>query len=254
MKKISCIISLIYFCTQVNAQTSNRLVTDTTDISKNKLFTQGRTSVGIKAEFIQSNFYGNDLSLLSTDGKSSTLNGFSIGITANSMISKYVWLKHELMYMQSGAKIIVSDSMNGNYNSNLKMQSLYATPVSPAFHFKGFQLYAGPYVSALLNASIIRKNNSGKEFTDKSIYGNGVENTEFNKYLQKFDFGIAAGIAYEFTFGLNIGIGYTRGFVSIFDNANVNTFGQDNPEIKIYNERFNISIGYSFLKKCRDNN
>jgi hypothetical protein len=252
--------NLIFFLiiiSNINAFAQNKLKSDA--FSKDTLnFEQdfckhfasiGRVSLGIKAGFIQSNLYGSDVNFLSVNNQTSPLNGFHFGITANSMIGKYFWLKHELNFQQNGAGITLSDSINGDYKSGLKMYSLQLLPISPTFRFKGFQIYAGPYISALLDASIKRKDDLGNTYTDKSIFGNGTENTEFNKYLQKFDFGIATGIEYEFNFGLNIGLRYTRGFIPIFDNANVNTFGQDKPEIKIYNHTMSIGLGYSFRKK-----
>ncbi|GAB4198767.1 MAG: hypothetical protein Fur0023_00400 [Bacteroidia bacterium] len=222
---------------------------DTTAKFQNELFTKGNVNWGVKTAYIQSNLYGVDRPFLSVNGQTNALNGFLFGITVNSMISKYIWLKHELNFHLHGAGVTLHDSINGNYNSQLRMYSLQLLPISPAFHIKGFQLYASPYISALLDAYIKRKDKLGNYYTDHSIYGNDKENTQFNKYLQKFDFGIATGVEYEFYFGLNIGVRYTRGFIPIFDNANVNTFSQNNPVIKIYNQAIIFSLGYSPKKK-----
>lgn len=233
---ISCVANIASAQKKEDTKTKN----DTT------LIINARTSFGIKAGFAQSSFYGDNLNLLSSNGKTTPLNGFILGITANSMLGKYFWLKHEFGFNQNGANIMLSDSINGEYKSTLKTHNLYLLPICPAFHIKGFQLYAGPYLSGLLAGNILRKDSLGLEFNDNSIFGNDKETSVFNKYLQKFDFGIVAGLEYEFKFGLNIGVRYTQGFVPLLDNANVNTFGQDNPEIKIYNQQWNVSIGYSF--------
>jgi len=247
MKSIFLLLFSVCLISQAVAQQKAEM--DTTAKYRNELFRKGRVSFGLKVGYTQSNLYGSDVELLSVNRTTSALNGFHAGLTANTMTGKFFWLKHDLTFQQNGSGIILNDSVNGDYNSSLKMFALHVMPVSPTFHFKGIQLYAGPYVSALLDASIERKDNLGNEIIDKTIYGNDRENTETNKYLQKYDFGFVAGIEYEFSFGLNIGVRYTKGFVPIFDNANVNTFQQDNPTIKIYNQVLNVSLGYSFIKR-----
>lgn len=254
MKNIICLFIGLLMYTYSFAQNlpnaqNNISAIDTTVKFQNKLFIKGKVSWGVKTAFIQSNLYGVDRSFLSINGQTKALNGFLFGMMVNSMIGKYFWMKHELNFHLHGAGITLHDSINGNYNSELRMYSLQLLPISPSFHIKGFQLYAGPYISALSDASLKRKDESGNYYTDHSIFGNDKENTEFNKYLQKFDFGIATGVEYEFYFGLNIGVRYTKGFIPIFDNANVNTFRQNNPVIKIYNQAIIFSLGYSPKKK-----
>ena len=71
-----------------------------------------------------------------------------------------------------------------------------------------------------------------------------------SKYAQKFDFGIVAGLEYEFWFGLSVGARFQRGFFPIIENAtsvNPDT-GEVTPQSKIFNQSFSISIGYTFGK------
>ncbi len=215
-----------------------------------KLVIRGRTSLGIKVGFTQSQLRGPDKDSLSADGTTTALSGFHVGITANSMLGKYFWLKHELIATRKGANITLSDPINGSYKTTLKTWSLDLFPVSPAFHYKGFQVYAGPYLSVLVDASIRRKNASGQFEDDHSIFGSGRNFQSQSKYMQKFDYGLNFGIEYEFPFGLNIGAKYTRGYAELLDWANSITVGKptDATKIRIYTEYVNISVGYSFMK------
>ena len=211
----------------------------------------GRTTFGIKAGFTQSDLYGKDISFLSVNGKTNPLNGFHVGVTANSMISKYFWIKHELFFTQKGAGIMLHDSINGDYNSTLKMYYLDLFPLNVTFHFKGFQIYAGPFASILMNAELRKKDNAGNFYSDKSIFGSGRQFEDKGKYLQKFDFGLNAGIEYEFKFGLNVGAKLTRGFAELLQYANSHTFADSKLSYDIHNMYFNISLGYSFVKKSK---
>lgn len=211
-------------------------------------FVNGRTTFGIKIGLTQSNVYGKDVDVLSASGQATALNGFQVGITANSMIGKYVWLKHELLYTQKGAGLTMNDSINGSYKSILKTGYLDLFPINVAFHFKGLQLYAGPYVSVLVNAVIQRKNSAGVVYNDKSIYGDGTQFEDKGKYLQKLDYGLNAGIEYEFKFGLNAGIRLVRGYAELVQYANSHTFHDSKTSFDVHNTNLNFSIGYSFRK------
>ncbi|HWY37860.1 MAG TPA: outer membrane beta-barrel protein [Bacteroidia bacterium] len=205
----------------------------------------GKTSFGIKAGFTQSDLYGIDKKALSANGQTTPLNGFHVAITANSMIGKYIWLKHELYFTQKGAGLTLSDSLNGNYKSVLKTYYLDLFPVNITFHFKGFQIYAGPYVSVLTDAEIRKKDNAGNFYSDRSIFGGGNNFETKSKFLQKMDFGFNAGIEYEFNFGLNIGVKFVRGFAELIQYANSHTFGDSKLSYDLHNTSLNISLGYS---------
>ena len=235
---------LLFFCTNVVTIAQ----TDTSLKARNETFRKGNVSFGLKVGYTQSNIYGSDINYIFSDSKTSNLSSFHIGIVINSMAGKYFWLKHELLAIEKGAGVILNDSINGNYNSSLKMLSLNLFPISPCFHFKGFQLYVGPYVSALLNAQITRKDGNGKDYQDHSIFGDGSQFENNTKYLQKMDFGLNAGIEYQFPFGLFIGAKYTQGYSNVFQYANSINFKDPKKEIKIYNQSFLLSIGFSFVK------
>ncbi|HSZ72995.1 MAG TPA: porin family protein [Cytophagaceae bacterium] len=253
MKNI--IVILLFICTsimthaQVNKKDADKYAVDTTAKFRNELFSTGRVSFGLKAGFTLANIGGSDVGNTFADSKTDYLPSFHAGIMVNSMMGKYFWLKHELLIIQKGAGVTLQDSTNGKYSSTLKMLSLDLFPFSPTFHVKGFQLYAGPYASVLIDAQIKRKDNNGQYYEDHSIFGDGSQFENKSKYLQKFDFGINAGIEYQFPFGVALGIKYTHGFVDIFQYANSYTLNDGDKRIKIYNRSLLFSIAYSFGQK-----
>jgi len=214
------------------------------------LYINARTSFGIIAGFTQASIYGSQIDSLSSNGKSSAIPGFHVGLTANSMLGKYFWLKHALILTQKGAGISLSDPANGTYNTTLRTTYLDLFPINPTFHYKGFQVYAGPYLGILLDANLRKKNANGSFENDRSIYGSGQNNQSNSKYLQKIDYGFNVGLEYEFKCGFNIGVRYTRGYAEILDWAqSVTVRPVSSPtKIDIYSQFINVSIGYSFMK------
>lgn len=223
---------------------------DTTTAFRDALFKTDRVTWGLKAGLTQSNLYGREMDYIFTDTKTSALPSFHFGIIVNSQLGQFFWLKHELLLNQKGARVTIIDSINGDYLSNLKMLYLDFYPISPTFHFKGFQIYAGPYVSLLAKAHLKRKDNHGNYFHDTSIFGTAGNDESENKYVQKFDFGLNAGLEYQLPFGVLIGAKYTHGFTDLFQYANSYTLGDSKVDaIKIYSRTLMFSMGYLFDRK-----
>jgi len=206
---------------------------------------QGETSLGIKVGFTSANVSGPDLSQLSTGGGTSPLTGFHVGLYVNSKVGKYFWIKSEVLTIQKGSIVQLNDNSGQPYKSKFKSQYIDVYPISATFHYKGFQILAGPYVGMLLNSSI-QYDSSGKLYTNSSIFGYAAA---LKSYRQKLDAGIVLGVEYEFKWGISIGGRYTKGFVPLFENAATlvtNPTGGPLPSQKIYNENISISLGYSF--------
>jgi|GEM_PF-1044335 len=247
---LTIVISLL--STALFAQQNNKIKSD----RDTNLYINARTSLGIIAGFTQAGLYGNQMDSLSSNGKSTALPGFHVGITANSMLSKYFWLKHAIILTQKGGGIALHDTFNGTYNTMLRTTYIDLFPINPTFHYKGFQIYAGPYIGVLLGANLRQKNQSGVFENNKSIYGSGYNNQSSSKYLQKFDYGFNVGLEYEFKCGFNIGIRYTRGYAELFDWAQSITlpsYDKGPTKIHIYSQYLNVSVGYSFMKGYFDN-
>lgn len=206
----------------------------------------GETRIGVKAGFTSSNIYGADVAQLSNNGSASALNGFHIGVFVNSKIGQHFWIKSELLTIQKGSVLQIKDKWGQQYRSIFKSQYIDVHPISPTFHFKGFQLFAGPYVSMLLNSSIQQKDSLGATQTNSSIFGLPHQNQE---YRQKLDVGFVVGLVYELKCGISFGANYTQGFVPLFENIAptvTNPSGPPPPIQKVFNKSLSISLGYSF--------
>ncbi|WP_406843424.1 outer membrane beta-barrel protein [Flavobacterium soyae] len=218
MKNTYTICIMLFFILKVSAQ-------------------QERLTFGISGGINWTSLIGKNIDSLSSGGSQKNLTGQSIGITLDNKTSKYFGLKHELFYSQRVISIKIDDGINPEFSSKFKRQYIDIFPVSPSFYYKGFQVYTGPYIGVLLNASIQRKDANGNTYTDKSIYGTG-ETT--SNYSQKMDAGFVAGLNYELPNGLNFGARFIRGFVPLLENANTKQ------QWKIYNESFFVTVGYTF--------
>lgn len=206
---------------------------------------QGESHVGIKAGLTNANIYGSDVAQLSTKGSPTTLQGFNFGVFVNSKMRKYFWLKSELLFIQKGATLSRQTSNGQEYSSKFKNQYIEVYPLSATFHWKGFQILAGPYVSMLLKST--QQDSVGNNV---SVFGSAGS---LASYRQKLDAGIVLGIEYELPkLGISIGARYTKGYMPLFENDGVltATAGAPTPATqKIYNEALLFSVGYSFGKK-----
>ncbi len=207
----------------------------------------GNTSFAIKGGWLQSTLKGSDAKLLASDGIIEKKNNFFIGISVDNSLGKYFGLKHELFYQSYGAKFNrkIDDIV---IPATLEMHSLRLNPISPTFKLGGLQIYAGPYINMLMYSSITAIDEDGNTYKDHSIFGSADNDEEDQPYLQKMDYGLTAGIEYQFNFGLLVGAQYNRGFASLFDNSNAygieGNSGRKN--LKIYNQNIGIYIGYRF--------
>ncbi|MBY0424590.1 MAG: PorT family protein [Cytophagales bacterium] len=201
---------------------------------------QGEVTFGIKAGMNWAQLNGSDVNYLSNAGDPKSGIGISAGIELNSKVGKFFWLKHYLGYSQNNTILQLKDAKNPTYEAPLRRHYIDIFPISPTFHFKGLQVYAGPFVSVLAGATLEKKDSTGAFFVDKSFYGNA---SNLSKYAQKFDAGLVVGLEYEFTFGLNLAARYMIGFVPIYEDASQQAV------INIYNQNLVFMIGYSFLPK-----
>ncbi len=237
---------LFFFSLALNAQAQ----IDTTQSFRHQLFSKGYVAFGIKAGYSIADIHGKDIDFIFANKQTKNLSAFHAGIFLDANIGRFFSLKHELIINQRGAGVVLNDSLSGNYDSKLAMLYLDLFPISPTFHYKNFQLYAGPYVSVLMNAYLQRKNTENRIYKDKSIFGEGGNDESEQKYLQKFDFGLNVGAEYQFPSGLLVGWRYNYGLTDIFQYANSFTFDDSKTNsIKIFNQSFWFSIGYKLTGK-----
>lgn len=206
-----------------------------------------KVSFSVKAGWLNSTLKGKDLNHLSSDGSVSSMNDFFVGIGVDNPIGKNFSLKHEVFYQNQGGEF--PRELAGNtLDADLKMRSLRINPISLAYRFEGFQVFAGPYINVLLNSSITAVDEEGNTYKDHDIFGTETENQEEGEFLQNMDFGFVVGAEYHFDFGGIIGVQYSRGFASIFDNSNTyDIFGPEgSKDLKIYNQTLGVYVGYKF--------
>jgi hypothetical protein len=251
MKKIFYSLIFFFLYNVYYAYSQIKVNIDTSKIFQQNLFSSNKVTFGLLAGYSISDLYGSDIDYIFSDSKTYKFQSFHVGMLVNSQVGKYFWFKHVLLLNQKGTHAYLSDSTNGKYGTTLKMLYIDLYPIAPTFYLNGLQIFSGPYISALLNASIQRKDNQGNMFVDESIFGNpgNNESNDKNKYLQKVDFGFSLGIEYQFSFGLLIGIKYNLGLMDIFQYANSYTFNDSKlDKIKIYNRGFMISLGLNVKK------
>lgn len=247
MKKTIMVLMAVAFCRIAHAQSQPERAPILTDTVWGKPILIGNVTWELKAGGNCSNLYGKDIDYLFASDQTAYRYGFHAGIFADTRMSRHFGLKHELLFSQKRIAVSLNDTIYGDYRSKLGMSYLDLMPAGLTFYAGGFQLYAGPYVSALLNANMKRRDANGKMYKDKSIFGNPENDETETRYLQKFDFGANLGLEYRFGPGLSVGARYTHGFTDIFQYANSYTNGDTRTDnIKIYNRGWMVSIGYAF--------
>jgi Outer membrane protein beta-barrel domain len=209
----------------------------------------GVATFGVKIGAVSPSLRGKDVDSISNAGPAKSLQGITFGVFANSRVGKHVWLKHEVMYSNRQMTVQLKDAHNPTYSANYGRHYIDIFPMSPTFHIKGFQLYAGPYFGILSQAWVNRKDSSGVAHKDYSVFGSG---TQFYKQHQKFDLGLVTGVEYEFGFGLNLGIKYVLGYVPVIEYANANTFNDPHTVFRIYNSYLSATVGYTLSGRDRD--
>ncbi|HEY0246029.1 MAG TPA: porin family protein [Mucilaginibacter sp.] len=206
----------------------------------------GRVSFGIEAGYTQSGFYGKDKDSVSSNGKTTSIPGFHIGLIANTSLTKIFSLQHELMLTQKGARVSKYDANNQLYSTQLKMLTLDLFPATPTFKFGGFEVFAGPYLSMLVNGHYRLKDAQGN-FYNHQIFGTPDQLGQTEKYLEKIDYGLNAGIAYEYK-AYTIRAKYVRGFAEVLDDPYALNVGNPKTSIDVYNQYFTITLAYRLWK------
>jgi hypothetical protein len=204
----------------------------------------GRVSFGIEAGYTQSGFYGKDKDSVSSNGKTTSLGGWHIGLIATTSLSDNFSLQHELVLTQKGAEVSKLDSHNQLYTTQLKTLTLDLFPASPTYKFGGgFEVFAGPYLSMLVNGHYNLKDAQGN-FYEHQIFGLPTQFGQTEKYLEKIDYGLNAGIAYQYK-AYSIRAKYVRGFAELLDDPYALNIGNPKTSINVYNQYFTISLAYT---------
>lgn len=174
---------------------------------------------------------------LSTGGAPGYKPGLTLGLCVTSHLKPTFWLGHELWLQQQGAIVRLNDEKGHPYNSRLRLQYLTIFPANFTWVQKSLRLYAGPYVSMALAASIQRKDPTGHLQTDTSVYGTARALTG---YVSKIDAGLDLGLDYAVGSRWTVGLRFQRGLVPIW---NENTLNQGR-QSAVYNQNGTLTVGY----------
>lgn len=164
----------------------------------------------------------------------SSRTGFYGGGYADIPVSEKFSIEPGLYYSQKGyvvrgdLNIKVLDMLGVNAKAQLNT-SYIDLPVLAKVNLNGFEIFAGPQVSYLANASLR---------TTAGALGFNVLDSKMDATNQfnKWDAAITGGVGYQFTNGLNLRASYDYGLMKVDDGSSFNA----------YNRAVKVGIGYSF--------
>lgn len=159
---------------------------------------------GLKTGLNISNFTGGDVDR-------NNLFGFHVGGFAEFKLNEKFSLQPELLYSTQGSEVENLAKIKVDYLKIPLMIKYYLS--------ENFSIEAGPQASFLVNDKI--------EFDDSSIPDADID-------ASSFDFGLNAGLGYNFN---------TNIFAQVRYNYGITTVGE-NPDVK--NSVFQMSLGYKF--------
>tara|TARA_B110000091_G_C13760728_1_gene452012 strand:+ start:788 stop:1348 length:561 start_codon:yes stop_codon:yes gene_type:complete len=138
--------------------------------------------------------------------------GFVFGVAAEILFTEKFSIQPELLYSAQGAQ------QGNDYRYDLNYVSV---PIMAKYYIaKGFTVEAGPQFSFLLKDQLV----------PIDTYNGVIENTD----AENFDFGINAGLGYQFKSGIFFQTRYNLGLIAI----------SENPDIK--NGVFQMTLGFQF--------
>lgn len=153
---------------------------------------------------------GVNFSTLSDLSKAKTLTGYYVGAVAEVKLADKFSIQPELVFSSQGAKNIYSEVVLGdivNHHNHDVINSINLPILGKYFVTNSLSIELGPQFGLLVKA----------ENQDKiTINGEEIkENRDFKDELNLFDFGIAAGLAYDLTNGLFVNARYNYGLTNV---------------------------------------
>lgn len=205
------------------------------------IFAQVNISGGIRAGLSDAGMHGDAVKNLNklldfADGMVTTGNrtGFFAGTYATIPVTDMISLEPALYYSQKGYGLKGALNVKGmeflSANAKAQLQSHYIDmPVLLKANIGGFQLFAGPQVSYLLQADLK---------TTAGVLGFNLLNSKMDATQQfnRWDVGVTGGIGYQFANGINVMAAYDHGLSKADANKNFES----------YNRSFKVGIGLSF--------
>ncbi len=204
-------------------------------------FSQSKISYGFRAGVSSADMRGDAVESLDglidfADGYLSTgkRTGFFTGTYVDFPLGKILTVEPGLNYTQKGYQLKGSLKVKGvdilGVNAKAQLQMNYIEiPVLLKANIGGFNLFAGPQISYLLNADL-RASAGALGF---NILSTKIPATsQFNHW----DAGITGGVGYQFSNGINLMASYDHGLSKV-DAGN---------KFTAYNRAVKVGVGFSF--------
>lgn len=201
-----------------------------------------KPQVGIRAGYNHATWGGNSVEEFANLGeqfgafKTEWVSGFHAGAYVSLPITANFSVEPGLLYSQKGMRVsqtFLDGSAVGflapRIDVTSRMQYIDMPVLAKVTTGSGFQLFAGPQFSYLLNQDAV---------VEGGILGFSYEQDfELNRGFRKFDVGLTGGIGYQMLNGININASYDYG---------LNSLDEGNSNVKAFNRAAKISIGYTF--------
>lgn len=204
-------------------------------------YAQSTASFGVKAGISSAGLQGDAVKSFNnlldfSDGMLTTSNrtGFFAGGYANIPLGGNITIEPGLYYTDKGYQLRGDLNLKGleflGANATANLHSGYLDiPVLLKANFDGFQVFAGPQVSYLLQSDLkLKAGVLGINLLNKTIDASG----QFNKW----DAGVTGGVGYQFKNGINLSGSYDYGLMKADADKNVD----------VYNRGFKLGIGVQF--------
>jgi hypothetical protein len=199
---------------------------------------QVQPSFGIRAGVTSSGISGDAVNNLKdmldfTNGMVTTANrqGFFAGGYAAIPVTDVFFVEPAIYYSQKGYEMKGAFNIKGldflGANAKAKLNSQYIDiPVVLKANLSGFQIFAGPQFSYLLNADLR---------TTAGLLGFNLlnKNLDATSQFNRTDFAVTGGIGYQLGRGINIMASYDYGLSKADANKNLSS----------YNRSFKVGIG-----------
>lgn len=191
---------------------------------------------GLKVQANFANLTGSDIS--GNEGRFA----FGGGVYMNYALSEKIKIQPEILYSLQGAQFTNKSTSGGTTTETIDKVGLsyINTPIMFKYYVtKSLNLELGPQFGFLIGG-----NYNQKVITTTGSTSTTVEtDTDIKSFFKGFDFGIGAGVGYEFDSGLNLGARYNIGTNDIVKDTYRNGNGD---KIQMKNSVFQLSVGYSF--------
>lgn len=177
---------------------------------------------------------GANFSTLSNLSKTKMLPGFYAGAFAEIKFSEKFAFQPELLYSSQGAKNEYSENIAGvvsQHHNHDKLDYINIPLIAKYYFTNAFSVEVGPQLGFLVKA----------DNTDKITLTNGnvlTEERSFKDEVNSFDFGIAAGLAYDITSSFFVNARYNYGFTNV---GKSNQYYKDSK-----NGVTQLGVGYKF--------